>query len=154
MADRTTLIEKLNTVLSWELAGIIQNLNHAMMVTGRERLTFADFFSDNSKENRSHAEAVGNRIAALGGVPTVEPARIKQAASLDAMLEAALELEEAAMAAWLEALDAAEGAHLQTKLWIEEMVAEEQEHIDELMKITGRISFAGLQLPGASTKAG
>lgn len=148
MANRSTLIERLNTVLSWELAGIIQNLNHSMMITGKSRLEFQEFFADNSKENRDHAEEVGNRIAALGGVPTVEPAAVTQAADLDSMLEAALKLEEAAFEAWNAALEEADAAGPGVRFWIEDMISEEQEHIDELRKLTGKVSFSAEQIAG------
>lgn len=154
MADKNTLIERLNTVLSWELAGIYQNLNHSMMLTGIHRLEYAEFFEDNSKENRDHAQVVGNKIAALGGVPTVEPGEIRQAVSLEDMLEAALHLEEEAMKAWIACLEHGEAGGLGTKFWIEEMVGEEQEHIDELRLLTGKVSFAAGQLNNADSQAG
>lgn len=151
MADINTFIARLNDVLSWELAGIIQNLNHTMMITGIQRLEYASFFSENSKENRDHAELLGSRITAYGGVPTVEPAVIRQAVTLEEMLDAALQLEKAAMTAWQAALDASEGvANFGTRVWLEDMIAEEQEHIDDLMKITGKISFNASQLPSKS----
>ena len=146
MADRTALIERMNEVLSWELAGIIQNLNHSMMVTGKNRLEYSEFFSDNSKENQQHAELIGKRIAALGGVPTVEPATIIQAVTLDDMLEAALSLEKNAMAAWEAALEAADGVPAGYRFWFEEMISEEQLHIDELMMLTSKVEFKANQL--------
>src|SRR5690625_2454302 len=94
MAQNTSnLIEKLNAVLSWELAGMIQNMNHAALITGVRRLEFGSMFKANSQENHTHAEQLAERIAALGGVPTVEPAKIRQAATLEEMLEASLALE-------------------------------------------------------------
>lgn len=146
MTKNAELIARLNDVLSWELAGIIQNLNHSMMVTGIQRLEYAEFFSENSKENRDHAALVGNRIASLGGVPTVEPATIIQAVSLDNMLEAALSLEKNAMAAWEAALAASGSAPAGYKFWIEEMIGEEQLHIDELLLLTGKVSFQAEQI--------
>lgn len=148
MANHTELIARMNDILSWELAGIIQNLNHSMMVTGVHRMEYAEFFSANSKENRDHAELLGNRIAALGGVPTVEPAQIRQAVSLEDMLEAALALEIAAMEAWQGALAAADKAPMGLRIWLEDMIAEEQEHIDDLRMVTGKVSFTAAQLPG------
>ena len=153
MADMNTFIARMNDVLSWELAGIIQNLNHAMMITGVHRMEYGEFFSENSKENRDHAELIGARITAYGGVPTVEPATIRQAVTLEEMLDAALALEKSAMAAWQAAFDASEGvANFGTRVWLEDMISEEQEHIDDLMKLTGKTSFSASQLP-ASNKA-
>jgi len=154
MSDLNTLIERLNTVLSWELAGTIQYLHHHAMLLGPERISCADFFHDGSKEARSHAEAVANKITSLGGVPTVEPATIKQATTLTEMLHASLELERAALKAWEDALEAAPAANQGTTFWIEEMVAHEQEHVDELVKLTGGAKRAAQASSDASTKAG
>ena len=81
MSTRETLIERLNTVLSWELAGTIQYLQGAALVTGPMRPVYADFLQEGSKEARGHAEDVASRIVALGGVPTVEPAAIRTSTS-------------------------------------------------------------------------
>lgn len=150
MTNRTELIARMNDILSWELAGIIQNLNHCMMITGVHRLEYAELFSGFSKENRDHAEILGRRIAAMGGVPTVEPAQIRQAVSLEDMLEAALALELSAMDAWQAALAAADSAPMGTRFWLEDMIGEEQEHIDELRMLTGKVSFSASQLAGKS----
>lgn len=147
------LIARLNTVLSWELAGVIQYLHHSVMVSGPMRLSYAEFFHDGSKEARTHAEAVANKITALGGVPTVEPATIRQATTLDDMLGAALALERDALAAWEAALEVAGEANQGTQFWIEEFVAHEQEHVDELVKLT-RPSAAASSAQPAGSQAG
>lgn len=153
MSNDKKLVEALNEVLSWELAGIIQNLNHSVMLTGIHRLEYAEFFEDNSKENRDHAQILGQKITSFGGVPTVEPNRIRQATSLDDMLDAALALEEAAMDAWLNALDAAEDSNAGTQFWLEDMIAEEQEHIDELRMLTEKVEFNKAQLPKSGERS-
>lgn len=147
------LIKRLNNVLAWELAGVIQYLQHSVMVTGPERETFREFFHEGSEEARDHAELVANKIAVLGGVPTVEPARIRQAAELDGMLEATLKLEVDALAAWESALEVADQANLGTQFWIEEHVAEEQEHVDEMRKLTGKVSFSKDQVASSDSRA-
>ena len=135
------LIDRLNEALSWELAGIVQYMNHATMVTGPERIALEDFFEDGSEEALDHAQIVGNKIAALGGVPTVEPAKIRQATDTEGMLDAALALEEDAMDAWQAALEVADAANPGTKFWLEDHISEEQEHIDELNLLTQKVKY-------------
>lgn len=156
MSNKQQFIESLNEVLSWELAGIIQYLQHSVMVTGTDRETFKSFFHEGSEEAHQHSEIVANRIAAFGGVPTVEPARIRQAANLKGMLSATLALEEDALAAWERAHDVATKAGVASGyiFWLEEHIAEEQEHVDEMRKLTGRVSFESSQLPKGSEKTG
>lgn len=154
MSDLNTLIQQLNTILSWELAGTIQYLHHHAMLMGPERESFAEFFHDGSKEARSHAELVANKITVLGGVPTVEPARIEQATTLDEMLHAALRLEQSALAAWEAAHPHGGAANMGTTFWLEEMIAHEQEHVDALMKLTGGVKRVAQSQGDASTQAG
>lgn len=142
-------IDQLNTVLAWELAGIIQYLQHGVMVTGPERETFKEFFAEGSEEAHQHSTIVANRITALGGIPTVEPQRIRQATDLDGMLIATLELEQDALAAWEKAHEIAvdSGVAKGYVFWLEEHIAEEQEHVDEMRKLTKKVSFSANQLP-------
>lgn len=147
-------IDQLNDVLAWELAGIIQYLQHSVMVTGPDREVFADFFGDGSEEAHEHAMKVANVITALGGVPTVEPQRIRQAATLDEMLKATLALEEDALASWEKAHEVANanGVAKGHIFWLEEHIAEEQEHVDNMRKLTKDVSFSANQLPKKSKK--
>lgn len=140
MSDLNAFLERLNTVLSWELAGTIQYLHHSTMVTGPWREPMMKFFQEGSEEAREHAQAVANKIVALGGIPTVEPATIRPAASMEAMLEAALQLEKDALAGWLHAYELAEHSNPGTAFWMEEFIAHEQEHVDHLMKLTKEVS--------------
>jgi bacterioferritin len=154
MSSKEELIKRLNEALAWELAGSIQYMQAAVMLTGHAREIFYDFFQESSKEALEHAEAVGNKIAALGGIPTVEPAQIRQAADVDGMLEAALALEEEALAAWERSHEVADAANPGTAFWIEEHIAEEQEHVDHLRKITKKISFSSADLKKGQGQAG
>lgn len=153
-ATKEEFIKRLNTALSWELAGVIQYMQHGVMMTGPLREHLNDFFQDGSKEARDHAEILGDRIAALGGVPSVEPARIRQAATPEAMLEAALALEEDALAAWTAAQEVAGVAAPGYLYWIEDHISEEQEHVDGLRKMTGKVSFSAADVKGDARKSG
>ena len=78
------LIENLNKVLSLELSGVIQYLQHSFLITGQEREVFRSYFRDQSEEAHDHASYLGDKIVALGGVPTVEPGVIRQSNSRSA----------------------------------------------------------------------
>jgi bacterioferritin (cytochrome b1) len=83
---RAELIENLNKALSLELAGVIQYSQHSYLVTGIEREIYRGFFRDQSEEAQKHALFLGDKLVALGGVPTVEPAMIRQSTDLSEML--------------------------------------------------------------------
>ncbi len=130
------LIESLNRALGLELAGVIQYMQHSFLVTGPDREVFCDFFRDLSKESRGHAEMLGDKVVALGGVPTVEPGEIRQSTDLGEMLKQDLELERAAMDAYMAAWRACTDAEIATRFLLEERIASEQKHIEEFEKLT------------------
>ena len=130
------LIDNLNRALGLELAGVIQYLQHSFLVTGPEREVFRGFFRDLSGEARDHAETLGDKVVALGGVPTVEPGEIRQSTDLGEMLRQDLELERAAMEAYMGAWRACTDAEMATRFLLEERIASEQKHIEEFEKLT------------------
>ena len=130
------LVDGLNQALGLELAGVIQYMQGSFLVTGVEREVYRSFFRDMSEEAHDHAKMLGDKIVALGGVPTVEPGEIRQSTDLAEMLRQALELERAAMEAYMAAWRACSDAELPTRFLLEERIASEQKHIEELEKLT------------------
>jgi bacterioferritin len=133
---RVELIENLNHALSLELAGVIQYSQHSYLVTGIEREVYKKFFRDQAGEAQDHAEKLGDKIVALGGVPTVEPAMIRQSTDLTEMLKQDLELEREAIAIYMAAWASCDDNDLPQKFWLEGQIADEQMHIEELEKLT------------------
>ncbi len=133
---RAELLENLNQALSLELAGVIQYSQHSYLVTGIEREVYKEFFRDQAEEAQDHAETLGDKIVALGGVPTVEPAMIRQSTDLKEMLKQDLELEREAIAAYMSAWASCDDADLPQKFWLEGQISDEQMHIEELEKLT------------------
>ena len=101
--SETELLDQLNVILSLEYAGVVQYMQNSFLVTGHDRVVFSDFFRKQSNDALKHAGIIGDKIVALGGVPTVEPATIKQSTDLTEMLEQALKLEREALAAYMKA---------------------------------------------------
>lgn len=133
---RGELLDNLNKALSCELAGVIQYSQHSYLVSGTDREVFKDWFRDQAEEAQKHAEVLGDKIVALGGVPTVEPGVIRQSTELKDMLRQSLELEREAMAAYMAAWASCDDNDLPQKFWLEGQISEEQMHIEELEKLT------------------
>ncbi|CAN5619317.1 MAG: ferritin-like domain-containing protein [Pyrinomonadaceae bacterium] len=133
---RTELVENLNKALSLELAGVIQYSQHSYLVTGLEREVYREWFRGQAKEAQKHAETLGDKIVALGGVPAVEPAMIRQSTDLKEMLKQDLELERDAIAVYMAAWSSCDDNDLPQKFWLEGQIADEQMHVEELEKLT------------------
>lgn len=133
---RAELLENLNRALSLELSAVIQYTQHSFLITGTDRQVFCDFFRDQAKEAQKHLQMLGDKVVALGGVPTVEPAMIRQSVELIEMLKQNLELEREAMEAYKSAWASCDEGDLPTKFMLEGQIADEQLHIEELEKLT------------------
>src|SRR5215510_10443289 len=133
-ADNKELISRLNKALSLEYAATIQYLQQQCAVLGQERQQFSPFFAASSSESHLHAQNLGNKIAALGGVPTIKPAVIRQGEDLSEMLRYDLVMEREALSAYVEAWELAQG-NPPLVFWLEEIISEEQLHVDELEKL-------------------
>jgi bacterioferritin len=142
--DVGSMTEALNKSLSLEYAAVIQYYQHGFLVQGAEREYMGDFFRSKGRSSLEHAERLGKKIVALGGLPTVEPGTIRQATDTLEMLRQALELEREAQQAHHSALkllggkdeDAEETA---LRVLLEELVEAEQSDIDNLeMLLSGK----------------
>jgi bacterioferritin len=134
--DVPKVIDALNKSLSLEYAAVIQYYQHGFLLQGPEREYMGDFFRDRSKNTLgTHVKRLGEKIVALGGLPTVEPATIRQAADLKEMLRQALDLEREAQSAHHSALRLAAGdepEEIALRFMLEELVEDEQRDIDTL----------------------
>jgi bacterioferritin len=86
------VIDELNKALSLEYASVIQGLQHSFLVHGLFRESISPMLKGHAEESFKHARMLGEKIVALGGLPTVEPAPVKQASDLVEMLKQDLEL--------------------------------------------------------------
>jgi bacterioferritin len=130
------LVDNLNRALGLELAAVIQYMQHSFLVTGVEREVYRSFFREQSEESHGHAKTLGDKVVALGGVPTVEPGMIRQSTDLAEMLRQDLALEREAIAAYLAAWESCKDNDRPTRFMLEERISQEQIHIEELEKLT------------------
>jgi bacterioferritin len=150
--DKNKVIEKLNDCLRHEWTGVAQYAQAGFVVSGLWRDVYSEMFYDSAKESFGHAKKVGEKIVALGGVPTVERNNIKQSDDLMELLNFALEFESKAVKAYNEALLVAEGDRALV-VFLEDILKEEQDGVDELTRIL-RNPQAVAASTGSKTKAG
>ena len=106
------------------------------MIRGLWRRVLAKFFAAESQKALAHAQQFGQKIVALGGVPTVEVgATVRQSLDVAEMLEHDLALERLALEAYLAAWRLTEGedaAAVALRTMLEAHIAAEQQDVDEL----------------------
>jgi bacterioferritin len=132
--DKTKIIEKLNECLRHEWTGVAQYAQAGFVVAGLWREVYADMFFDSAKESFGHAKQVGEKIVALGGIPTVERNAVKQTQDLLELLNFALEFESKAVKMYTEALALSEDDRALT-VFLENILEDEQDGVDQLTRI-------------------
>ena len=132
--EKNKIIDKLNDCLRHEWTGVAQYAQAGFVVAGLWREVYSGMFFDSAKESFGHAKQVGEKIVALGGVPSVEWNPVKQTDDLLELLNHAMEFESKAVKLYNEALVLAEGDRALVVL-LENILEEEQDGVDKLTRI-------------------
>jgi bacterioferritin len=137
--DRVTieeLIDLLNGDLSREYQAIITYIQYAASVTGPYRQELKGFFEAEIPDETMHAKYLADKIAALGGVPTVTPEAVPQETNAKKMLENIVEAERTARNNYsTRAKQADELGEVGLANRLEDMADDESGHLDETLKI-------------------
>src|SRR5262245_28484442 len=132
--DTSKIIDKLNAILRHEWTGVAQYAQAGFVVTGLWREVYSNMFFDSAKESFGHAQTIGEKIVAMGGLPTVERNPVQQANSIEDMLAFSLEFESKAVQLYTEALELAEDDRALVVL-LENILLEEQDGVDHITKL-------------------
>jgi bacterioferritin len=137
--NKKKIIEALNEALAQEHACFIRYLTHAAVITGPYAEPIAARLKDIAEDEEAHAQKLRDRIAGLGGTPTmrVEQKDLVMASSLKDILEVNLKEEEKAIAMYRALLkEAGQEGELLFET-IEHILQDEQEHKEELERLKG-----------------
>ena len=130
--DKKELINNLNEDLANELSAIIQYITYAAKATGPYRPQLAAFFLEEVADEQLHAQFLANKIVALGGEPTTDPAPVPEAGTNREMLEAVLTAEiQAGKDYTLRAEQAEKFGDKGLVVQLEDMVRDEMGHSEE-----------------------
>jgi bacterioferritin len=130
------LLDYLNKGIARELQVSIQYMWQHVQVTGINGLIAEDIFKKIAIAEMKHAERLAERLDYLDGVPTTEPDPIFVGGSLLEMLHQDEKNEEEAINLYKQAIQvaAAEG-DFTTRRLLEEILAEEESHINTFGKL-------------------
>ena len=138
MADRKTqkLLEGLQQDLTREVQAVLQYSYQAAMVLGPRSLNLRDYLRQEAEEELKHVGFLADQIVNLGGVPKMNAPKFSETKDLKQMLENDLDAERDAILEYRERVKQAELAgEIGLKLRLEELVAEETDHMRDLEKI-------------------
>lgn len=148
LADRGRVIEVLNDVLATETVCYLRYKHHYFMASGLHGPAVADEFLEHAQDELSHADMVAQRITQLGGRPNLSPeglhtrshAQYVEGDTLEDMIKEDLVAERIAIETYAEIVRWLGEDDVTTRRMIEEILATEEEHADDMMNLLERIS--------------
>ncbi len=128
------VMEILNKIMEYELSGVVRYTHYALMITGRDRLSLAQFFKDQANESLLHAQLAGEKIAGLDGHPSQKIAKIEETNrhTIRDILEESLEHELYALNLYKKLLVAVENKSVYLEEYARAQIGEEEQHSLEL----------------------
>ncbi|MEM6690183.1 MAG: ferritin-like domain-containing protein [Planctomycetota bacterium] len=132
--ENQDLIEQLNAILRHEWTGVAQYAQASFMVQGVWRQVYAEKFEEDAQESFGHAELIGEKIAALGAIPTTTRNEISQSTDVHEILQFSLKFESKAVEMYLRAIELAANDR-PLVVFLEDILRDEQEGVDEYTKL-------------------
>jgi len=139
-ADVAVVVKLLNEALATEIICTLRYRRHYFMAKGIHAEAVAPEFLEHATEEQQHADQIAKRIVQLGGEPNFSPeglatrshAEYVEGGSLIEMIKEDLVAERIAIESYLEMINYLEGKDPTTRRMLEEILAKEEEHADDL----------------------
>lgn len=142
-ADRDTVIKVLNEALATEIVCVLRYKRHHYMAKGINSEPVAQEFLEHANEEQVHADQICTRIVQLGGEPNLNPegllsrshSEYAEGTSLQDMIKEDLVAERIAIDSYREIVVYLGEKDPTTRRLMEEILAKEEEHADDLANL-------------------
>ncbi len=135
--NSNTVVKALNTILEFELAGVVRYTHYALMVFGYNRIPIVSWLRGQAAESLTHADKAGELITHLGGHPSLSIGPLLETHNHDIgdILRESLAHETASLNAYKTLLKLVEGDSVMLEEYAREMIYQEELHIGEVDKM-------------------
>ena len=139
-ADREKIIQLLNESLATELVCVLRYKRHYFMASGLKAAAAADEFLEHATQEAEHADKLAERIVQLGGEPDFNPDNLSKNShaqyvagnSLKEMVLEDLVAERIAVDSYREIIQYIGESDPTTRRIFEDILAQEEEHADDM----------------------
>lgn len=150
-ANRVTVLKILNEALATEIVCVLRYKRHYFMASGIHADPVAAEFLQHANEEQQHADQIAQRIVQLGGEPDFSPKGLDSRAhseyvegtSLIEMIKEDLVAERIAIDSYREIIEYLGTGDPTTRRMMEDILAMEEEHADDLASLLGQIDPRG-----------
>jgi bacterioferritin len=145
--DRVTVIRLLNEALATELVCVLRYKRHYFMATGLDAGVAMEEFAEHAADEQRHADQIAERVKQLGGEPNFDPkgmldrshSEYVEGESTIEMLREDLVAERVAIESYTEIVRYLGDRDPTTRRLMEEILAKEEEHADDLADMLVRL---------------
>ena len=138
--NREEIIKMLNEALATELVCVMRYKRHYFMAKGIHSEAVAAEFAEHAGQEQEHADSIAERIVQLGGEPDFNPATLLDRShaqyvpgnSLQDMIREDLVAERIAIDSYKAMVDYIGGDDPTTRRMLEQILAVEEEHADDM----------------------
>lgn len=137
---RDDIVRLLNDALATELVCVLRYRRHHFTANGVDSPKIAEEFMVHANEELQHADRLAERIVQLGGKPDFNPkglsdrshADYDESVDLNAMIRSNLVSERVAVESYRQMIELIGDKDSTTRRLLEDILADEEEHADEL----------------------
>ena len=127
----------LNSIMEYELSGVVRYTHSSMMVRGPHRLPIVQFLQAQANESLVHAQEAGELLTGLEGHPTQQIAPIEETHqhSVNDILQESLQHELHALELYNHLLETVDGKSIFLEEYARNKIGQEEQHSLELRKM-------------------
>jgi bacterioferritin len=151
-ADLETVLRLLNEALATEIVCVLRYKRHQFTAKGLSAQSVADEFAEHAAEEQDHADKIAQRIVELGGDPNFSPEGLSSRShseyvageTLTEMIQEDLVAERIAIESYSEIIRFLGDNDSTSRRLMEEILAKEEEHAEDMLTLIQRVGKAGL----------
>lgn len=135
--DKQKVIDTLNTILEFELAGVVRYTHYSLMVFGHTRIPIVSWLREQATESLTHATMAGEHITTLDGHPSLKISSLLETHkhAINDILSESLDHERTQLENYKSLLKLVEGHSVFLEEYARSMISDEATHISEVEKM-------------------
>ena len=161
LANRKQVVEILNEALATEIVCVLRYKRHYYMAKGIHAKSVAAEFLEHAGEEQGHADEIAARIVQLGGAPNLNPdglasrshSQYHDGDDLPEMLKEDLIAERIAIDTYRDIIIYLGNDDPTTRRMMEGILANEEEHAEDLSTLLENLGHAGIESGGEDKKS-
>lgn len=138
--DQKAVLETLNRIMEFELAGVVRYTHYALMVYGFNRIPIVKWVQEQADESLLHARMAGELVTWLGGHPSlgIGPLLETEKHDIGDILRESMAHEKATLTAYETLLGLVQDKNVRLEEYARDMISAEVAHQDEVNKMLRR----------------